>query len=144
MGQSSQTPSAMPPPKRKRRLSSVRDLLKGRAYTLLGLLSIRSTRVIRVRARNKTQTLTIVLAPAGTETSDTMPGRHLSPCEQLIVLRIRELRLAAPQEKVTQSLVSGRTGLPLDTAFKTIIRNLVDRQILTHDGDNGYDLATGV
>lgn len=136
------------PPKspRNRRLASVRDLLKGRAYTLLGLLRIKVSRTLRVQARNRTHQVTIILSPLdGTEDdSGPRPGLWLSPCERLIVERVREMRRSMPAERITQAAIAARAALPLDPGFKAVLRNLVDRQILTQDDAAGYALAAGV
>ena len=127
------------------RTKSVRDLVKGRAFTLLGLLRFKLPRVVRVRARNESHVVTIILAPA--DQADAEPagraGRWLSTAETLIVDRVREAKRTSPREKVTQATISARAGLPLDPAFKAIVRNLVDRQILTYDDAAGYDLTPG-
>lgn len=134
-----------PTPPRRRRLGNVRDMLKGRAYGVLAAIRTKVPRVLRVVARNKTQTVMIVISPAGTEADEgPRPGRWLSSCEQLIVDRVREVKRSTPHEKMTQGTIAARAALPLDPAFKAIVRNLVDRQILTHDDNSGYDLAPGV
>lgn len=127
-------------------VARTRDRLKGCAYSLLAVLRFKLPRVVTVRVKSRKNAVTIIAGPADVATGETGPraGRWLSSAETLIVERVRMSRRENPREKLTGAMISARAGMPLDQGFKMLVRNLVDRQILTHDDAAGYDLAAGV
>ena len=130
----------MPPslPRRQRR-AALRDLYKGKAFTLLALTKIQVSRPITVRAKNGANAVTITVAPVGTPDEPAGPvGRFFSPAETLIVDRLR-----AATGPLTGPQIAKATGMPYEGhIFKALLRNLVDRDVVTHVDGVGYTLAT--
>lgn len=132
-------------PRRTRR-AAMRDLLKGKAFTLLSLLKIPVTRPIAVRAANELTAVQISVRPVDdvTHAIDGLPGMHFSPLERLIYDAVLAEKTRQPDRPITGKVVASRLGHEYNAKLKIVLGNLVERGVLTHAAgeDDGYSLPS--
>lgn len=139
------------PTRRTPRTSSARLMaahqIKAAHHQLLAMVQLPNRR-IRVKTRTRGATIVTELVPDGDPDpiAGPQPGLWLSPMETLILDRIRKLLApgSVAGKKITGGMLSGRAGYTPDPQFKAVLRNMVDRRILTLDDETGYGLAEGV
>jgi hypothetical protein len=111
---------------------AIRARLLARAYQLLAELTDAIVEAITVSASDELANVTISLTPAGAAGQTNV---QLSPLERDIVQAIGTGTLTGKQ-------IASRAGYSFNATLRTILANLVAREVLTKT-DQGYRVSAG-
>lgn len=118
------------------RRPSLRGVLKAHAYRVWKEV-IRSAGIPDVEESGTAEedglTIVVLAYQTGSETQpdEKMPGKYLSPTEQLIWNALEEKALVG-------KVIAARIKDQYDSTFKTLLSNLVQRGVITPDENGGY------
>lgn len=128
---------------RRSKIRQVRQILLAAMHGALARFHVPAPEPLELEAADDLHKIEISLKPIGRlEQAAASTWLPLSPLEALIVDKLKSAKSIEPGRAVLGKNLARALDLPYDTRLKTILRNLVDRRVLTHDDDvPGYSIA---
>ena len=126
--------------RRRAAFARMRTHCMARAWCLLAMIPGPLARSRTIKAVNGRNCVEIIWGPVPGPANRPPVGQFFSPAETLIVDRLR-----AATGPMTGPQIAKACGMPYEGSsgmFKGLLRNLVDRECLTHTDGVGYALQT--